>query len=131
MPRDFELREADREYLERLGLAWETIRENGIDWLVIHDWPIPPGYNVVKAKAALQLPGGYPDTQIDMVYFHPHLTRQDGKGLMQITSQDVGGTSFQRWSRHRTGGNPWVAGEDCLETHMVLVNFWLKAELRR
>ena len=44
MRRDFQLREADREYLERLGLAWETIRESGIDWLVIHDWPIPPGW---------------------------------------------------------------------------------------
>jgi hypothetical protein len=131
MRRDFELREADREFLERQGLAWEAVRDKRVDWLVIHDWPIPPGYNVSRAKAALQLPPGYPSAQIDMAYFHPALARRDGKGIVQASVADLAGVRYQRWSRHRTCRNPWVPGDDCVETHLILVALWLKAELRR
>ncbi|MBL8792471.1 MAG: hypothetical protein JNM56_01060 [Planctomycetia bacterium] len=131
MRRDFQLREVDRDYLERLGKPWEAVRDQGIDWLLIHGWPIPAGYQVGAAKVALQIPGGYPDAQIDMVYFDPPLGRHDGRGIVQTSPQDIAGGSFQRWSRHRTGENPWVAGEDGVETHMILVDLWLQAEVRR
>ena len=131
MRRDFRMREVDRDYLEGRWKPWETVRDKGIDWLLIHGWLIAAGYQVGAAKAALQIPGGYPDAQIDMVYFHPPLVRQDGRGIAQTSPQDIAGVSFQRWSRHRTGENPWVGGEDGVETHMILVDLWLQAELRR
>ena len=34
--------------------------------------------------------------------------------------QALDGKTFQRWSRHRPGDEPWRPGVDNLETHLVL-----------
>jgi hypothetical protein len=35
------------------------------------------------------------------------------------------------WSRHRTELNPWIPGEDNLESHMQFVDAWLAGERER
>jgi len=127
--RKLELLEGDRAYLETLGLPWETVAEGQAQWLIIHDWPVPAGYNLGKAAAAVRIEAAYPDTQIDMVYFHPALKRADGKAIRALAEQAIGGKKWQRWSRHRTPKNPWRPGVDDLSTHMLLVDDWLRREL--
>lgn len=127
--RDFGLLAEDEFYLATLGLAWEAILDGGVRRIVIRDWPVPPGYSVLKADVYVRLEAGYPDTQIDMAYFFPHLVRADQRQINALTSEQFGGRDWQRWSRHRTGGSAWRMGEDNLCTHMELVAEWLRAEL--
>lgn len=128
MRREFDLPEADRNHLDARETPWETIVERGVHWLLIHDFEIPPGYNQRRVTAALRIDGGYPSTQIDMVYFEPHLARSDGQKVNNLSNQQIDDRQFQGWSRHRTKANPWREGVDDVSTHLVLVRHWLKRE---
>jgi hypothetical protein len=129
MRRDFQLPEEDAEYVESLGLPWETVKSGETRWLLVHNWPVPTGYNHAAAVAGLMLPASYPDGQIDMAYFHPHLALLCGKGIKNLTAHSFDGKEWQQWSRHRTGENPWRPGVDNVATHFLLVQHWLKREL--
>lgn len=131
MRRQFLLPEADVDYLNACGLQWETIIEGSWRWLLLHDFHIPDGYNVTSATAAVSITAGYPDAQLDMVYFYPPLAREDGRVIGALSTQTIGGRSFQRWSRHRTGANPWRPGEDDLSAHLTLVQHWLEREFKK
>ena len=127
--RMFDLREEDQEYLEELKLPFETVREDGTMWLIVHRYPVPSGYNKKVVSAALQVPSSYPDSQIDMVYFYPELSLKSGRDIRQLTNHRIDGKPWQRWSRHRTAANPWRMGIDNIETHFLLVGEWLTREL--
>lgn len=129
MRRDFRLSEEDEEYLESLGLPWESVKEGDTRWLVIRNWPVPPGYNHSTVSAAVIVPPTYPDTQIDMVYFSPHLAVSTGKVVNNLTPRTFDGLTWQQWSRHRTPQNPWRSGLDDVASHFVLVDSWLRREL--
>jgi len=128
---DFRLPAADEEYLEGLGLSWEARKHNESQWLVIHTWKLPPGYNRETAKLALLIPPGYSDSQIDMVHFSPALARNDGKPIGGLSASRVGNESFQQWSRHRTQKNPWRIGIDDVASHLALVDDWLRREFEK
>ena len=100
MRRQFNLSERDRRFLDSLGVPWEAIREANNLWIIIHDYPIPSGYNCAFAAVAIKIESGYPDAQLDMAYFNPHLARRDGKAIPQTdTAVGLDGKTFQRWSR--------------------------------
>ena len=127
MRREFILPEEDVEYLDATGLSWETVASNG-NWVVIHNLPVPDGYNVKETSVALRIDAGYPTSQIDMAYFYPHLSRQDGKPIGALAMINFDGKHWQRWSRHRTPSNPWRPEVDNIGTHMLLVSHWLERE---
>lgn len=127
--RDLSLPPADIDFLEASHPDWEVVRDGTAAWLLLPGCPLPDGYTCQVATAALRIESGYPDTQLDMVYFSPQLVRADGKVLRATqTKVTIAGVSFQRWSRHRTRVNPWRAGEDDIQTHMFLVRHWLERE---
>ncbi len=128
--RQFELLEFDREFLDSCGLLWETVIDGNTRWVMLPDYPVIIGYSYTSVSIALELSPSYPDTQIDMVYFNPHLARVDGKAIKQLATRSIDGKIWQRWSRHRTEANPWRRGYDCIETHFLLVDEWLERELR-
>ncbi len=127
MRKEFHLPEEDTEYLDTLGCQWETI-SNGGNWLLLHDYPVPSGYNTDYVSLALRIDAGYPNSQIDMMYFKTHLSRLDGKPIGALATMQIDGGQWQRWSRHRTGQNPWRAGVDNVSTHLSLVNHLLERE---
>lgn len=129
--RQFDLLLQDRQFLEEYGLPWETLVD-GSQWVLIHEFPTYEGYNHPRVTAAIRIETGYPNTELNMVYFHPALVRVDGRpiGATQAT-QDLDGKSFQRWSRHRTAENPWKIGRDYLGTHVILIEDWLAREFER
>lgn len=129
MRRHFQLPEGDEEGLVARGLPWETIAEGGSRWLILHDFPVPEGYNQRMATAGLRIPPSYPDDQIDMVYFSPALA--NGKSIGALTLTTIDGRSYQQWSRHRTGANPWRPGLDGIGTHLLQVESWLAREVSR
>jgi len=128
MRRMFRLPEADEDHLNLAGLRWETIVEGAARWLLVHAAPVAPGYNVTIADRAFSIDAGYPSSQIDMVYFHPSLSRLDGRTIAALSTTTIDGRTFQRWSRHRTPANPWRPGIDDISTHMLQVDQWLERE---
>lgn len=129
--REFHLPAFDAQYLDSLGLPWETMKDAGLLWLLVHDWEIGSGYQVPRVRIALQIPGGYSDNQIDMVYFFPPLQRSDRNMIAATSQRPICGETYQRWSRHRTPANPWRPGTDDISTHLTLVDEWLRRELAR
>lgn len=130
MRQQFSLPEFDVTYLGSTSLPWETLSEPSGRWLLLHEWPVRhAGYNAERVTVALQIPPGYPDAQIDMAYFHPHLVRKDGGAIGALCAQEIDGRTFQRWSRHRTEAAPWRPGEDDVSSHLVLVDDWLEREM--
>lgn len=128
--RHFSLPSTDEAFLNAAGFIWETVTEDKVQRLVIWDYPVCAGYNVSKVKLFLIIEPGYPDAQIDMVYFLPGLARTDGKPIGALVQMAFDGATWQRWSRHRTPTNPWQMGIDCIETHLLLVDDWLQREFK-
>ncbi len=128
MRRQFQLPEEDVIFLDSLALEWETINDQGMQWVVINDYPVAEGYNLDKVSVAIKIETGYPRSPLDMAYFYPALQRIDGMPINALSGQIIDGKQFQRWSRHRSGSNPWREGIDDLSTHMSLVQFWFEQE---
>lgn len=129
--RAFVLPADDIEWLHGSGLCYELVAEGGVQRVVLREMPVPGGYNVPKVDVNLRIDTGYPDTQIDMAYFFPSLQRLDGRAIDATSDESFDGRVWQRWSRHRTGANPWRPGVDNLSTHMAAVQEWLVRELKK
>lgn len=128
--RDFSLLALDQAFLEESKFSYDLIKKGNQQWLIIHNYPIPVGYNVESANLALLLPSNYPDTQIDMAYFSPSLSLNSKKAIPQTQhNANINGKQYQRWSRHRTSANPWRPGVDDLSTHLRCVENWLLREI--
>lgn len=118
--RDFNLLPKDHAYLDRQGLRWETVVDNG-RWLLVDSYPLPTGYNRGSCSIAVAIPENYPGAQLDMFFCEPFLTRADGQSIPQAdVSQQIDNRVFQRWSRHPTA--PWQPDEDSIRTHMALLD---------
>lgn len=127
--REVTLPEADTDYLDGLGLSWETVKPRGM-WVIIYGYPLPDGYTSKEADLALMIPPNYPATEIDMVYFHPSLQKKSGRTIKATMQQSIDGRLFQRWSRHRQKGE-WRPGTDDISTHLALVENWLVKDINR
>lgn len=128
--RVFKLLSSDSDYLDRLGLRWETIEVENRRWLLLHGYPIMSGYVPDMTTLALDIPADYPASQIDMFYFHPWVARADGATIPSIQIRaTIEGLEYQGWSRHRNAANPWDSSSDSVRTHLVLVESCLTREL--
>jgi hypothetical protein len=130
MRRAFTLSEIDREFFDFRGTSWETLIEGPSRWVIVDGLEVPQGYNH-STVVALLLDASYPDVQIDMAYFFPALVRADGKAIGALSSQQLDGKVWQRWSRHRVGADAWRPGIDNIETHLLFVTEFLEEELRK
>jgi hypothetical protein len=120
--------EQDRLFLDGLGLPWEVITE-GNTWVLIHGYPLPAGYTAKFVTLAIRMETGYPMTQLDMMYVFPAIARTNGRAIANANiAQPLDRKVFQGWSRHRTPANPWVPGQDSLETHYYLVEECFRKE---
>jgi hypothetical protein len=141
MRRDFNLPENDRGYLDNLGLNYETIKSDGYRFgysnlfVIIYGYFINQDYYRLDGggetvDVLLQIPPGYPNTQIDMASFYPHLKRADNAAIPNIHSfYDINGKNWQTWSRHRTGESVWNPAIDYIGTHMAYVEAFLRREV--
>jgi hypothetical protein len=127
--RQFTLPSEDMEWLGNCGHDFELVIEGNVLRVILYEYAVPHGYNVDKVTVNVRIESGYPDTQIDMAYFHPPLGRVDGRAIRALSSDNFDGRTWQRWSRHRTPANPWRPGIDNLATHFGLVDNWLAREL--
>ena len=130
--REFDLPAEDETYLNANWPSWETVVEGGGHWLLIHDFPIPDGYDQSTVTLALKIPATYPRTGLDMAWFTPGLSLTSGRRPNNVgSSVTIRGTTYQRWSRHRTGASAWRVGVDDVSTHIAWVEEWLRQEVTR
>jgi len=129
--RQFALPAEDTAWLDSTDWQYELVVDGGVRRVVIHGFPVPPGYRVDKVSVNVRIETGYPDAQIDMAYFLPALARADGRAIRATCDDPFDGKIWQRWSRHRTGANPWRPGIDNLSTHMAAVQEWLVRALAK
>jgi hypothetical protein len=123
---DFALLPQDVEHLDQLGLRWETLIDGGRRWLILRNYPLPPGYRSPVANVAIEVPVSYPGAQLDMFYCHPPLALNSGAAIPQTQClETITGLPFQRWSRHRQ----WDPARDTLATHLALVDESLQREV--
>jgi hypothetical protein len=130
MRRQFQLPAVDQEFLDARRKPWEAVMEALVRWVIIEEFTVPAGYNYGLVSVALRIEPSYPDVQIDMAYFLPHLARADGKPIQALSPHPLDGKSWQRWSRHR-GSDGWRPGIDNIETHLLYVTAFLEAELKK
>ena len=122
---EFGLPEEDVDFLNSLGLVWETVIDGKVRWLLIDNYPIPAGFNVAEATLAIKVEGGYPPAKLDMAYFKPDLSK--GANIPNLSNIAINGENFQQWSRHYE----WREGVDTLATHYLRIQEWLISELKR
>lgn len=131
-PFPFDLPEEDQDYANRLSDKLERVLDSGRRWVLLHEFPVPEGYNLTKVTAAVMLPVGYPQSAPDMVYFYPALSLSSGKKIHAAEATEaIQGKTYQRWSRHFTQQAPWRPGIDSLETYALMINGWLEREVTR
>ena len=129
--RDFDLPEEDEQHLNMRGLPWETVNEAKGQWIVIHNFAVPEGYNRSSVSLAISVPENYPTAGFDMVYFYPALSRTDGVEIKATGSTStIRNCVFQRWSRHFTAENPWRPGLDNVSTYLSIIEEWLSREFK-
>ena len=125
---EFAMLPQDERHLDDLGLRWETLVDVGRRWLMLRNYPVPPGYRVSVTDIAIEVPVSYPGAQLDMFYCSPPLALLSGAMIEQTQhTETVTGLPFQRWSRHR----PWDTARDTLATHLALVDESLRREVER
>lgn len=127
--RHFIFSKEEQGYLDVTFPKWETLHENNFRWLLLNEFNIPNGYNVKFSTAAISIPVDYPDAQLDMVYFYPHLSIDNKIINAANHNQLIDGKLYQRWSRHYSSSNPWNMGVDSIITHIMAIENWLVREL--
>jgi hypothetical protein len=124
------LPDADVAHLRLRGLTWSASFNGQMIDLVIHDYPVPAGYDQTCVDLLLQLPGSWPDGTPDMFYVDPPMrvaaTRAWPKAADHFPV--IGGRKWQRWSRHFQA--VWRPGIDGVATHLAIVNDALAASVR-
>jgi hypothetical protein len=133
--RAFSLLSEDVDYLDRLGLAWETVVIPALPsfpaarrWLLIKGYPLPPGYTARFTDLALEIPPTYPQAQIYGFYAYPPLTLTSGRTIpsTQLTGT-IHGLPFVGWSRYRPN-QPWNPDSDNVISQLALVEACLAKE---
>lgn len=130
--RQFRLPAEDEVFLNGLGLPWETVIEAGQRWVLVYGEKVPAGYKCSEVDVGIMMAPGYPPGPLDMAYFYPPLICANGVAPQRSESRvNIDSKSWQGWSRHRTPDNPWIPGEDNLESHYFYMRAWLVDELKR
>ena len=132
----YKLPERDIAFLDSLGTKWEAGSEGGMGYVIIYNVGIDTDYYTIKGAGdkmniLLMLPPGYPNSQIDMASFYPHLQAADGHNIpnLHYTFYKVKGNEWQTWSRHRTGGDYWNPETDGIASHLAYIDLFLQREV--
>jgi hypothetical protein len=124
------LRPTDTEHLESLGLEFEVVPDGGMVCVVLHDWPLPTGYEPAAVDLLLRLPATFPDAQPDMYWCDPpvRVAATHAYPPQADLMENYLGRTWQRFSRHLPAG-AWTPGRDDLATYLALIKHALVREV--
>lgn len=120
------LTEEDKEFLNGNFEDWKPVDEEGKQGLIIRDYQPPPGYKPDQVDLMLLIPAEYPMAQLDMFYFAPGISREDGFAINALADESHFLIRWQRWSRHYE----WRPGVDNVASHVAFIRNQLTSELR-
>ena len=127
--RTFALLSVDEAHLGRLGLRWETVTEGQRRFLLIHNYPVPEGYNVDRVVLGLEIPPDYPGVAVYGFFTCPPLRRKSGHPIPNPRPDaEIRGQVYSGWSRYRSPVQ-WDANVDNVVTQLVLVETSLAREV--
>lgn len=127
--RTFALLPVDEAHLGRLGLRWETVADGQRRFLLIHNYPVPAGYNVDRVVLALEIPPDYPGVAVYGFFTCPPLRRTSGHLIPNPRPDaEIRGQLYSGWSRYRSPLQ-WDANIDNVVTQLVLVETSLAREV--
>jgi hypothetical protein len=111
----------DTQYLTDRVVRHSVSAEANMTCVVLHDFPLPAGFDRTHSDLLLRIGAGYPDVAPDMWWLDPPVRRADGQAIPATdVIEHYLGRSWQRWSRHLTAGQ-WRSGVDGLESFLALV----------
>lgn len=132
----FKLPDRDVEFLNALGVKWESGMSGGEGYVILHDVGVDTNLYEVqgggdKTDILFILQPGYPSSQIDMSSFYPYLSRVDKKSIpnLHYSFYHINGVDWQTWSRHRTGYDSWNPETDGIATHLAYTDMFLQREV--
>ena len=123
----YPLPQEDTEFLNENGHTWNQEIEGDKRGLIISNYKLPSGYAPREVTMMLLIPSDYPTAKVDMFYFSPGASREDGVTIGALSEEEHFGRRWQRWSRHYD----WHPGEHNLAYHITYVGNQLKSELDR
>ena len=128
MRREFDIPQEEVEAFEHLYPKWEALKQDKAFWLLIHEFPVPAGYNVSSADLAVRIPEGPWGSKLDMVFVFPELRLMSGRPIPNVDGRvNIDQRDFQQWSRHYT----WNPAQHNLSIHLQFAHGWFERELRR
>ena len=116
------LPEDDRKWLDATGWTYSEVEEVNKRGVIVAAFALPPGkFQVDRADILVQIPLGYPDTNLDMFWCEPVLHLVPSGRQPNATNPELHfGRTWQRWSRHYKPGQ-WRPGIDDLGSHRNVV----------
>lgn len=120
----YELQAEETAYLNANYSSWGFLSADGLCGVVIHNFPVPPGYTPESSDMMVVIPQGYPAAALDMFYFCPELAKTNGGSIGALAMEQYFGRAWQRWSRHYQ----WIPGQDDIVRHIEFVKNTLKKE---
>ncbi|MEJ1962953.1 MAG: E2/UBC family protein [Gammaproteobacteria bacterium] len=93
---------------------------DGWTFLVVHDYPLPPGLDPVAVELLVKLPPAFPDAAPDMFWLSPHIRTPLGVEPQGTSVETVLGASWQRFSWHLKPG-AWRPGVSTLRDFLRCV----------
>jgi E2/UBC family protein E len=84
-----------------------------LDWILIHRFPLPPGWNRRETELLVLVPPGYPTTPPDNFFVREGLRVADGSTPNNYTEgQSVLGGKWAQFSFHAQAWDPKADPED-------------------
>ncbi len=109
--------DADIARLERLGYELEVLSAGGEIGVVVHDLPLPAGYNRSTTSLLVKTTTLYPASAMDMFWVDAELLLANGACPQSGESIEVQfDRTWRRYSWHRN--TTWVPGRDDLIGHV-------------
>jgi len=93
---------------------------DGWTFLVVHDYPLPPGLAPAAVDLLVKLPPAFPDAAPDMFWLSPHIRTPSGVEPQGTSVETVLGGAWQRFSWHLKPG-AWRPGMSTLRDYMRCV----------
>lgn len=94
-------------------------QDNG-NWVVIHNFALPSGYNFNQTDILILLPPSYPQTPPDWFYMDPGLRRRDGRPPHYFEEAAGRAPTLELWAAGCLHIRSWRPTNDPLTGHSLL-----------
>ncbi|MEW8441816.1 MAG: E2/UBC family protein [Candidatus Thiodiazotropha taylori] len=96
----------------------DIVQSGQLRLIVIHNVPIPKGWDRDSTDLMIQVPPSYPPAALDMFWIFPHIKLPSGAWPNRGDQfEQHGGVNWQRFSWHYAG-NRWHPSRDSLSSHL-------------